>query len=64
MKDINIPSVQVLLFLQTGCKEAPNSPSLSITRQVRCCLCAPVRLEVSAADRLQAAPSRTLKGRL
>lgn len=64
MKDINIPIVHILLLLQRGYREAPDSPSLSITLQVRCCLSAPVRLEVSTADRLQAAPSRTLEGRL
>ena len=47
-----------------GAGEAPDWPSLSITLQVRCRRPAPVRLEVSAADRLQAAPSRALKGRL
>lgn len=59
MKHIIIPSIHILPLLPRGYMEAPDSPDLSIILTVRRRLPAPVRLEVSAADRLQAAPSRT-----
>lgn len=59
MKHIIIPSIHILLLLPRGDVGAPDSPGLSIILTVRRRLPAPVRLEVSAADRLQAAPSRT-----
>lgn len=58
MKDIIIPSIHILLLLPRGYREALYSTGLSIILKVHRCLPAPVRLEVSAADRLQAAPSR------
>lgn len=59
MKDIIIPSIHILLLLPRGYMKAPDSTSLSIILTVRRHLSAPAGLEVSAADRLQAAPSRT-----
>lgn len=59
MKHIIIPSIHILPLSPRGYTEAPDWPHLSIILTVRRRLPAPVRLEVSAADRLQAAPSRT-----
>lgn len=59
MKEMIIPSIQVLLLLPRGYREAPDSTGLSIILKVHGCLPAPVSLEGSAADTLQAASSRT-----
>lgn len=59
MENIIILNIHILLLLPGGYREAPDSTGLSIILEVHRRLPAPVRLEVSAADRLQAAPSRT-----
>lgn len=61
-RELIFPDVDIIAAGMAA--EPLNRPACQSPGRIRRCLSAPVELEVSAADRLQAAPSGALKGRL